>query len=98
MISLDVFGYTLVVLALLLAAYSLRCVCRARKHGRDPRPFAMPVFSLLAFALMKTCWIAGGFAGQFTTALAGALMATDFAVVFSIGWLLYHATKRRSYK
>lgn len=97
MTTIDVFGYALASLAVLLAAYSLRCVCRAKKTGINPRPFAMPVFSLVAFAMMKVCWIAGGFADQFTVALAGVLLATDYAVVFSIAWLLFHATKRRTW-
>lgn len=92
---LSLFGYGLAGIAVLLAAYALKCVCRAWKTGRSPRPFAMPVFSLLAFAMMKVCWIAGGFVDQFNTALAGVLLATDYAVIIAIGWLLFHATKRR---
>jgi hypothetical protein len=98
MTILDLFGYLLVILAMLLAGYSLRCVCRSRKTGRDPRPFAMPVFSLLAFAMMKACWIVGGFAHSISSSLAIVLLITDYAVVGSIGWLLFHATKRRAYR
>jgi hypothetical protein len=95
---LDLFGSLVIVLALSLAAYSLRCVCRAKTTGRDPRPFALPVFSLLAFATMKACWIAGGFVHTVAFSLAFVLLVTDYAVITSIGWLLYHATKRRSYR
>jgi hypothetical protein len=98
MTIIDLFGYLLIALAMTLAAYSIRCMCRARITGRDPRPFAMPVFSLLAFATMKACWIAGGFINTIPDSLAGVLLITDYAVITSIGWLLFHATKRRSYK
>lgn len=98
MTIIDLFGYLLIALVVSLAAYSIRCMCRAIKTGRDPRPFAMPVFSLLAFATMKACWIAGGFVHTIADTLAAVLLVTDYAVITSIGWLLFHATKRRSYR
>lgn len=98
MTIIDLFGYLLIALTLTLAAYSVRCLCRARKTGRNPRPFAMPIFSLMAFALMKACWIAGGFVHLVAIQLAAVLLVTDYAVITSIGWLLFHATKRRNYR
>lgn len=95
---LDVFGYLLIAITMLLAAYAVRCVCRAKRTRRNPRPYAMPVFSLLAFGLMKACWIAGGFVDRVDYLLAVIMLATDYAVITSIGWLLYHSTKRRTFR
>lgn len=95
---LHLFSLLLISVTIALAGYSLHCVCRARRTKRNPRPFAMPVFSLLAFAAMKVCFVFGGFVEQLTDSIASVLLATDYAMVCSIGWLLYHATKRRSMK
>lgn len=93
---LNFFSFVLIAITIALAGYSLYCVCRARRTKRNPRPFAMPVFALLAFAMMKACFVFGGFVNQLTDSIASVLLATDYAMVCSIGWLLYHATKRRS--
>lgn len=95
---IDSFGYLLVIMALLLAGYALRCVCRAQVTGRDPRPFAMPVFALLAFAGLQWFLIHGRLFQRFETALAGTWLIINFAMLCSIGWLLFHATKRRGFK
>ena len=46
------FGLILIFAALIAAGFCLAAVYRARAVGRDPRPFAFPVFSLVAFAAL----------------------------------------------
>lgn len=89
-----VIGWALVGLSLSLAAYALVGVVHAINHQTSPRPFALPVFSLLAFGAMKACWLVGGFVCQISEALAVVLLLNDLAIVASIGWLLFHTTKR----
>lgn len=90
---LDFFGYGLGFLALLLVVYALRCVCVARKHHKDPRPFALPVFSLLAFALMQGVLSASGAIATHNETLIGTWLAVEYSQVISTGWLLHYASK-----
>jgi hypothetical protein len=98
MTLIDSFGYLLVIMAILLAGYALRCVCRAQVTGRDPRPFAMPVFTMLAFAFLQWFLIHGRLFQRFESALAITWLIINFAMLCSIGWLLFHSTKRRGFK
>lgn len=93
MTVLDFFGYGLGLLSLLLVGYALRCVCLARKHHKDPRPFAMPVFSLLAFALMQGVLSASGAISTHNETLIGVWLAVEYSQVISTGWLLHYASK-----
>ena len=45
-------GLILTFAALIAAGFCLAAEYRARAVGRDPRPFAFPVFSLVAFAAL----------------------------------------------
>lgn len=93
MTLLDLFGYGLGLLALTLTVYSLRCVCIARKRRKDPRPFALPVFSLLAFALMQAVLSASGAITTHSETLITTWMAVEYSQLISTGWLLYHASE-----
>lgn len=93
MTVLDFFGYGLGLLSLLLVIYSLRCVCVARKRHTDPRPFAMPVFSLLAFALMQGVLSASGAITTHNQTLISVWLAVQYSQLISTGWLLHHASK-----
>lgn len=94
MTVLDLFGYGLWLLALTLAVFALRCVCRARKAQRDPRPFALPVFSLLAFAMMQAVLTASGAIATHNEALISTWLAVEYSQLISTGWLLHYASER----
>jgi hypothetical protein len=93
MMLINLFGFGLVAAAIALAGYSVYCVCRARKSHKDPRPFALPVFSLLAFSALQFCWIYAGFAEKYGQTLAMSWIVIDTAMLASIAWLLHFATK-----
>lgn len=92
--ALDFFGFGLGLLALMLAAYALRCVYVARLHHRDPRPFAMPVFSLSAFALMQGVLSASGAISTHNETLISVWLAVEYSQIISTGWLLHYASDR----
>lgn len=88
-------GLILTFAALIAAGFCLAAVYRARAVGRDPRPFAFPVFSLVAFAVMEFLWTISGEPDVVDPLYRYTWSVVDFSLVACIAWLVFVAAKPR---
>ena len=88
-------GLMLTAAAVVAAGFCLAAVYRARKVGRDPRPFAFPVFSLIAFAVMELMWTVSGDPDVVDPVYRYTWTVVDFSLVGCIAWLVFVAAKPR---
>jgi len=89
MTIIGMIGMALVGFAVLSAGYSAVCLCRARKFGRNPRPFVFSIFSLLSFAILNFFWVLTGYSDDLEPSFKILWLIIYFSFIFNIAWLVY---------
>ena len=91
--------WTLVIVTIMAAGYSLSMVCTQRRLRRDPRPASFSVFVLLAQALMEITTLIIPPAMRFNADYVVGWFIVGIATAVLIIWHVINATRvRRKFK